>query len=148
MILFADKNKWGFETILFDEIRFDLIEVIDKADLYKEMNILEIGCGLEATLIKIKKDYPNIRLYGVEPYENIAKHIAKVTIKKIGDFPLEFPEEHFDYILIGNYLKKGGYIIGAAQNIMYYSVLRNLLNGNWIYSNNDNLNTTLQVIKL
>ena len=162
-ILYANrekfKNKWGFETILFDEIRFDLIRVIDEADSYKEMNILEIGCGLGVTLLKIKKDYPNVRLYGLEPNENIAKitkHIAQVSTKKIGDFPLDFPEEHFDYILIGNYLenmdepevfltslksylKKGGYIIGATQNIMHYSVLRNLLNGDWIYSNNDNL---------
>lgn len=153
------KNKWGFETILFDEIRFDLIKIIDKADKNKEMNILEIGCGLGVTLLKIKKDFPNTKLYGVEPNEKIAKitkHVARISTQKIGVFPLEFPEEHFDYILIGNYLenidnpeqfliglkkylKKGGYIIGAIQNIMHYSVFRNILKGNWLYAQGDTL---------
>jgi len=153
------KNKWGFETRIFDEIRFDLINNMDKSDVYKEINVLDIGCRLGGTLLKIKKDFSNARLYGVEPNENIAKiteNIVKVSTKKIGVFPLEFPEEYFNYILIGNYLenvdqpeafltgikshlKKGGYIIAAIQNIMHYSVLKDITSGKWLYSQNDTL---------
>jgi len=154
------KSKWGFETYLFDEIRFDLIRIIDAPDKFKDMNILELNCGLGVTLMKIKSHYPNSKLFGIDKEESTAKisrNFASISTKPVGEFPLEFPEEHFDYILLGNclenvdnpesflkelkkYLKKDGYIIGGLQNIMHLSVLRNLINGSWHYSNGDTLN--------
>ena len=154
------KNKWGFHTAVSDEIRFAELRILNEPDKDKKINVLDVGCGLGATLLKVKYDYPNAVLHGVEPDIHIAaitKHIAQTSVKPIDTFPLDFPENYFDYIIIGNhletvnqpdqfllelkkYLKDGGWIIGTFQNIMHYSVIRNILSGNWLYSEKDVLN--------
>lgn len=151
------EEKWGFHTDKFEDIRFDLIKILDEHDNQKEMNILDVGCSIGGTLLKIKKDYPNIKLYGIESDESIRKiikHFVNVSEKKVGEFPLEFKEECFDYIIINNeletvdnpifllselrkYLKPGGYLIASVRNIMHFSVIRNLLSGNWRYAQDD-----------
>lgn len=153
------EEKWGFHTDKFEDIRFDLIRLIDEQDKKKEMNILDVGCSVGGTLLKIKKDYPNINLYGVENSEDIRKIIKNfmsVSNKKVGEFPLEFPEGHFDYIIINSelefcdkpeyfisslkkYLRPNGYIIGSVRNLMHFSVLKNITNGNWMYAQGDTI---------
>jgi GT2 family glycosyltransferase len=154
------KNKWGFETYLFDEIEFASLRILDEPDKQKRINVLHIGCGIGVSLLKVKKEYPNASLYGVEEDKNIAeiaKQIAQVSITPISDFSFDLPEEYFDFILIGSqlekvenpenfltglkkHLKTGGYIIGTVQNIMHYSIIRKLLSGSWLYSQNNMLN--------
>ena len=145
------KQKWGFDTWRFDQVKFASLKLLDEPDKYKQMNILELGCGMGLTLLKCKFKYPNAVLHGLEPIESlasIAKHSAAVSLIEPGKFPLDFPENHFDYILVGNhlemtedpenlltglrkYLKEGGWIIAEVQNIMHFSVLRDLINGKW-----------------
>lgn len=147
------KSKWGFETIAFDDIKYASLRIIGDADKYRKMNILELDCGIGVTLLKIKYDYPNAVLFGTEQDKKkaeIAKHIAAVSAVS-GGLQDSFPEETFDYILIGNCLetvenpeaflaciknclKPGGFVIGTVQNIMHYSVMRSILNGSWLYS--------------
>lgn len=149
-------KKWGFNSEEKYKVRNDLLTMLEE-DENKEINVLEIGCGLGCTLMEIKNRYPKVNLYGIEnykPFEKIAKGVAEVSTKTIGEFPLEFEEDFFDYILIGNsleqvkapitflleikkYLKIDGFIIASIQNIMHYSVIRNLIGGSWKYAQGD-----------
>lgn len=154
------KNKWGFETIAFDEIKFASLRIFNEEDKDKEINILELNCGIGVTLLTIKYRNPDANLFGIEPNENMARiagYIARVLAKRPDDFPYDFPEESFDYIFIGEcletvenpelflsnmmkYLKPGGYILGNIHNIMHFSVVRDVLGGSWLYSSPNILN--------
>ena len=156
------KNKWGFETIAFDEVKFASLRIFNEEDKTKEINVLELNCGIGVTLLAIKYKNPNARLYGIEPNENMARiagHIARVSNKAVADFPLDFSEKMFDYIFIGDilesaenpdlfisnmirYLKPGGFIIGKVHNIMHFSVLQDILKGIWKYPSGNMISKT------
>lgn len=139
------KNKWGFETVAFDELKYGSLNLLCEKDKPEKIRILEIGCGIGATLLKLKRECANAELYGLEPDGNMAaisRHIASVSTE------LDFPEGFFDYIFMGNllertenpellikelkkHLKDGGYLIGEVQNIMHYGALSSLLGGKW-----------------
>lgn len=147
------REKWGFNSNDKYHVRNDLLRMIEDSR-EREMNILQMGPGLGGTLISLKNSYPKANLYAIENYEKfipIASGMAQVSTKKIGEFPLEFEEGFFDYIIIGNYLesvdtpkefliglkkylKKDGCVIGAIQNVMHYSVIRDLIGGLWKYA--------------
>ncbi len=123
-------------------------------DKSKDIDILEIGCDCGANLLGVKNKYKNARLYGVEINENAAKiasHIAEVQIANIEDKNLQFGNAKFDYIMFGDVLehlrdpqstveycksllKEGGRIIASIPNIMHYSVMKQLLTGDFSYS--------------
>ena len=155
------KEKWGFTSEYSTNIRNDLIHLISQ-DSEKKMNILEIGCACGATLLSIKNNYPNSQLYGIEINENsakIAKCFADVCDVNIEKSNLPYEEEFFDYIMFGDvlehlnnpekvlknmkkYLKKDGYILASIPNVMHYTVVRDLINGNWTYQDAGILNRT------
>ncbi len=155
------KSKWGFDTFAFDDIKYASLRIINEPDKYKKMHVLELGCGIGVTLLKMKHDYPGAVLFGAEQNENMAKiagRVASVAVQKNGEFPDCFERESFDFILIGNrletvenpeaflaqakdYLKPGGYIIGTVQNLAHYGVMRSILGGNWLYASQNTVNT-------
>lgn len=158
------REKWGFDSNDKYKVRTELLRMVeDEKD--RPMNILELGCGLGGTLLELKNLYPNANLYAIdnnEKYIQVARGIANLSTKTIGEFPLDFEMEFFDYIIIGNYLessndpkgfllsmrrylKRGGSIVGAIQNIMHYSVIRNLINGDWLYAQEDVLSRNNKV---
>lgn len=66
-------------------IRTDLISKIDDS-LEANINVLEIGCGIGATLLEIKNIYKNASIYGIEISESagkLAKYSADVLIADI-----------------------------------------------------------------
>lgn len=146
------KQKWGFDTVYSCWVRNDVISQID-SPRDKEINVLEVGCACGGTLIRIKDLYKKAHLYGVEYNINAAKiagQYAKILGNDIENDKIECEEEFFDYIIfadvlehlvdpwkvlseIKRYLKKDGYIIASIPNILHFSVIRNLLNGNWTY---------------
>ncbi|HWR22066.1 MAG TPA: glycosyltransferase [Feifaniaceae bacterium] len=152
-------QKWGFSAFAFDDIRFASLRLLPDYRPEKPLRVLELGCGIGATLLKIKKAHPNAALFGVEPgigKARIAKRVGTVVNAPVGVLPLDFPEEYFDCILIGNYaellvrpeeylgglkryLKKGGILIGEAQNVMHHKAVENLLRGSWRYAKGDRL---------
>lgn len=156
------KDKWKFDSNDKCEIRYDLVRMIEDAE-NKQINILHWNCGLAGTLLEIKNQYPNANLYGIEEnenYNNVTRGLIKVSNKK--SFPLEFNENLFDYIIIGNelenlnepkeflkylreYLKEDGCVIASISNIMHYMVIRNLISGKWNYSEGDFLNRNSKV---
>lgn len=152
-------DKWEFNA--GDKIHNQnyLLNVLE-ADVNKPINVLHIGCGLGMTLFEIKNRYPLANLYGIETNENYAKvmkGILKISTKPATQFPLEFEEKLFDFILVGetfeqsenprnfltsmkNYLKSDGHLIVGIQNVMHYNVLKKVLNGHWYYGKQTALN--------
>ena len=157
-VLYANRatflKKWGFETIRFDEVKFDSLRILNEPDKQKSMNILELGCGIGVTLLKIKYQYPGTTLYGWEPDAAMAKisqHFAAVSTDALDVALKQYEDAFFDYIMIGHYpetvrdpkallegvkkkLKPGGWVIVSIQNIMHFNRIHDLLNGKWFLS--------------
>ncbi len=151
------RQKWGFQTYWFDELDYASLRIFMEPDRQKEIRVLEIGCGLGLDLLKIKYKCPNALLFGIEPDEKlafVAGHVAEVSPLPVETFPYPFEENYFDYIFIGNYtekaeqperflteirryLKEGGCVVGRFQNVMHFSVIRSLLQGNWQYAQDE-----------
>lgn len=144
------QEKWGFDAWYCTNIENNLINFIDHCQ-FEEINILEIGCGCGATLLQIKNIYKNANLFGVELNEKateIANTFANVKCIDIENKKLPFEKYYFDYIIFDNilehfyyplevlkstkeFLKKDGKILASIHNVMHYSIIKNLLNGNW-----------------
>jgi len=157
------EEKWGFNSNDSSVIKFDILGQIVETN-EKELNILEFDCGLGATLFRLKYIYPNAKIYGLETNKNISKICGKMIEIMTEDFEdiytMKFKENKlnfFDYIIIGDrlqlskdpwkllkelkkFLKPGGYIIATVSNVMHYSVIKELLNGNFMYNRNSILN--------
>jgi len=165
LIINADKfkEKWGFNSNLCSILKFDIIDRINEP-IEKQLNILEFDCGLGATLLKLRYIYPSAKIYGIEPIKSIANICEKILELTTEDFEdnyiMSFREDKtdfFDYIILGNrlqlsrdpwsllkkvkkFLKPGGYIIATIPNLMNYSVIKELLSGSFLYSENSILN--------
>lgn len=155
------ETKWGFNPEYSGMIRTDLISTID-CDIEKSINVLEIGCGIGATLLEIKNIYKNSSVYGIEISESagtLAKNTGDVLIADIEKVQLNYNKNFFDYIILGDvlehlvnpwkivnelkrYLKKDGSLISSIPNIMHVSVLRNLVQGNFTYTDSGILDRT------
>lgn len=145
-------DKWGFDSPYSMIIRYDIINLIDAAKDSK-IELLEIGCACGGTLLEIKNKYKNASLFGVELNPNaavVATSFAQVISANIEETELDFPEGFFDYIILADvlehlqnpwivlekikkYLKHGGKVLASIPNVMHFSVIRNMLNGNWTY---------------
>lgn len=146
------KDKWGFDPVYSSFVRYEIINLIDEPE-DKNLKVLEIGCACGATLMEIKNRYENAKIYGIELNENaanIAKLVADVKAENIENEYLNYDEKYFDYIIFADvlehlydpwtvlknmkrYLSTNGKILASIPNVMHYTVVRNLLNGNWTY---------------
>ncbi|RII34615.1 methyltransferase domain-containing protein [Clostridium chromiireducens] len=145
------EEKWGFNSSYSTFIRQEIIDLIDNND--KNINVLEVGCACGATLLSIKNKYPNSNIYGIELNESAAKiagTFADVRAENIENINLSYDEGYFDYIIFADvlehlynpekvlanmkkYLKDDGFILASIPNVMHYSVIKGLINGNWTY---------------
>lgn len=143
--------KWGFNPNYSSNIRLDIIDMIDDP-IEREIHVLEVGCACGATLLKIKNQYKNAKLYGIELNENsagIAKFFADVKAENVEN-SLSYPNHYFDYVIFGdvlehlynpwdvvrnirNYLKPDGKLLVSIPNVMHFSLIRDLINGHWTY---------------
>ena len=62
-------EKWQFNAAFYGNVNEKIISAIenehpDHADIF---SVLEIGCGVGATLLRMKYLYPNVKVYGIEP---------------------------------------------------------------------------------
>ena len=105
-------DKWGFDAWNSCVIKFDLINKINTEN--NTLNILEIGCGCGATLLKIKEQYKNVSLYGIDTNSNaleICKSFANIKCLDIEKDELDYNCKFFDYILLEkNSNKNSNYI--------------------------------------
>lgn len=144
------ESRWGFNTFQFDEIKHASLRIL-KDDKEKPLRFLDVNCGIGATMLKIKNDYRNAEIDGIESNENMAKFAKHFgTIFKNYN---ELTEQDYDYIIIGNllekidhpniflqdikkHLKKDGFIIGEISNISSHKIILELLKDNWYFNNN------------
>lgn len=145
------KEKWGMNY--FNVIPNNNLLDFIKVDEQEPISVLEIGCDIGANLLEVKNRYPNARLYGVEivpQAAEIASCVADVQVANIEEDEVLFHGVKFDYIICGdvlehlhdpeglvrrcrNLLKDEGRIVASIPNIMHYSVMRQLLDGNFSY---------------
>lgn len=155
------EEKWGFSSIYSTFIRNEIVSLIDEP-LEKNMNILEIGCACGPTLLKIKDKYKNTNLYGIELNKNaaeVARLFADVRADNIEGKALDYPEKHFDYIVLADvverlyqpeqamknllrHLKPNGKLLVSIPNVMHFSVIGSLLNQRWEYKDRGILDKT------
>ncbi|MCM1089535.1 MAG: methyltransferase domain-containing protein [Muribaculum sp.] len=147
------KDKWGIDYSYYKHERQDITDYIED-DRSSSLHILEIGCGLGATLGYLQNKYPNAEVYGIELEGQIAriaqKYIPTIRQGNIEAMTLEYPEHFFDYIIFGDvlehlhdpqkvlagmhhYLKPSGAILASIPNVLYYTVILGLLQGNFRY---------------
>ncbi|MDV9768075.1 glycosyltransferase [Clostridioides difficile] len=149
------KDKWEFNALVNNTIQYNLISKIDRNE-NDEFTVLEIGCGSGATLVEIKNIYKNAKIYGIEnnpAIRNIARNSFFVQELDVENDNLGYNENYFDYIILGDilsnildpwalleklrkFIKIDGYILASIPNIMNVHTLRNLINGEFLYSNN------------
>jgi len=145
------KEKWNMNYFNMNP-NVELVNCI-KHDVDAKLDVLEIGCDCGVNLLEVKRRYPNAKLYGVEINQKaaeIASQIANVVVGNIEDKQIPFVNERFDYIMFGDVLehlrdpagtiryckellKEDGKIIACIPNLMHYSVMRELLDGNFTY---------------
>lgn len=147
------QEKWGFSYHYYGNIRKDLRSFFEERE---NMNVLEVGCGMGATLGFLSDEFPTAKVYGIELCGTVVSY-AKHYIPTIMQGNIEtmsladcYEKEMFDYILfpdvlehlhrpetvlekIKGYLKPSGCVIASLPNIMHYSVIIELLKGNFTY---------------
>jgi GT2 family glycosyltransferase len=154
-------EKWKFNPVYSTHIRYDLLSLIDQIK-DEPIRILEVGCGCGATLLQLKNLYPNAELYGVELNEHsasVASLVAQVDSQNIETMELLYPKQFFDYVIFGDvlehlydpwkvlknialYLKDDGKVLASIPNAMHISLIRDLLNGYWTYTDRGLLDRT------
>ena len=156
------KEKWGFDLSYYCYERRNIAAFIEDAPT-KPLNILEIGCGMGATLGYIKNKYPFAAVYGIELESNIVEmaqhYIPDIICGNIENMELTYEENFFDYIIFADvlehlinpdvilkkvkkYLKSSGSILASIPNIMHYTVVLELLKGNFTYDDSGILDRT------
>lgn len=157
------EEKWGFNLNFKDIINFEILNCINDPR-NKKLNFLDFDCGLGSTLFRLKYMFPNSKIYGIETNTNVSRICGKLFEVMTEDFEINYvmnfkesTTDFFDYMILGNrlqfstnpwkllketkkFLKPGGYVIATIPNVMHYSVIKNLLNGQFIYNSNSILN--------
>ncbi len=148
------KEKWQFDPNYSSNIRAEIIGMIEEKSYSKAINVLAIGCGCGATLLRVKSIYKDANLFGIEIDKasgEVANMLLPTLIGNIEDIDLPFDEKFFDFIILGDviehllepeevlkklqlYLKEDGEIITSIPNIMHISVIEELLQGNFTYA--------------
>ncbi|MCM1126804.1 MAG: class I SAM-dependent methyltransferase [Lachnospiraceae bacterium] len=154
------KAKWGMNY--FNDIpNENLVNAINK-NRDEEFTVLEVGCDCGANLMQIKRSFPKARLFGLEinsSAANVASAFCEVLIGNIEEMNLPYSETKFDYIIFGDvlehlrnpekvieyckyFLKPQGKIIASIPNLMHYTILKDLIGGNFTYQDTGLLDRT------
>ncbi len=154
------KKKWGMKYFNYKPNPM-LLKAVRRNPM-DHFAVLEIGCDCGANLLGIKNIYPNADLYGVElnPHAaEIAEHIAMVSVEDIEKSENLFGGMKFDYIIFGDVLEhlqaperivgycrqllnSNGKIIASIPNLMHYTIFKELLSGNFTYTDTGLLDRT------
>jgi len=65
-----------------------------------ELKVLEIGCGDAKRLIFLKKKFPSIKFFGIDPLSNVIKN-KDIFFKKSTADHIPFKSNYFDMIIYG-----------------------------------------------
>lgn len=97
-------NKWGLDLSYYADPELNFIRWMSQDNIVSP-RILEIGCGLGATMLELKKLYPDAFISGVEILKEVRRYIPRclqVKNANIADFNLDYPKHFFDFILLRN----------------------------------------------
>ncbi|MBE0338847.1 glycosyltransferase [Paenibacillus sp. 23TSA30-6] len=149
------KEKWNFRSEDLSNIRRELSNFIEQPKEGHIIRVLEVNCGCGGTLLEIKNKIENVELFGLEANEFAAAfacEIAEVRVAGVEE-ALNYPKNYFDYIILSNtfeelrdpwgflkklkmQLKQNGKILASIYNVMHYSIIKSMLNGQWSYTDN------------
>jgi len=155
------KEKWKFHMGYYSYVRMDLIDMIEKGHDEK-ISVLEVGCGLGATIARIEYLWPEAEVKGIELVDRLADigaNYLDIIQGNIETMEIPYEKESFDYIIFGDvlehlydpekclkrmipYLKKDGFILCSIPNIMHMSVIVSLLRGKFEYQDRGILDRT------
>ncbi len=100
------EKKWGFHPRYAGETREDTASKVVAFD-HGKARVLEMGCGLGATLAYLRYRFPEMELFGYDekktdlnPGERLGYTIYNGTLSDLREIPFE--EGYFDFILIGD----------------------------------------------
>lgn len=146
------EQKWGMHYFNFSGS--------DKLSRYIEtgnqsIRVLEVGCDCGATLLHIKNLYPDTYTVGCDISEHAVdlaqRFVDEAFIANIEDYNLPVEDHSFDYVLFGDVLEHlhdpeqvlryvqtllntNGKVLACIPNLMHISVVKDLLKGNFTYS--------------
>ena len=101
------EGKYGFPIQEYSWVRTDLLELIEEPS-DSRLSILDVGCGLGATMAKAASLFGNATVVGIEKDEKVAvlgKNLANIYQGDIENMELSFEKNGFDYIILGNVLE-------------------------------------------
>ncbi|MDR6883471.1 methyltransferase domain-containing protein [Bacillus sp. 3255] len=140
---------WKYnESITIVNVENEIIQSINSSNK-GSFRVLELGCSYGATLLELRRQYPQVELYGIESFPHAAEVSGLIADVRVGEPELvcdEFANEYFDLIIIGDYfhkmkspletfkilkdlLKVDGELLIRVNNLLHISVIRDLLNG-------------------
>ena len=146
-------SKWGINYDYDFNCRIELLDLLDISENRGEVKVLEVGCSSGETLLEFKNRYKDSKFYGIDINENMKKVISDEINFVVGDAIEKvdmYKSEYFDYIILGDViehlpnpekllmmvkdkLKKSGKIVLSVPNISHYSVIREIIDGDFKY---------------
>lgn len=155
------RTKWNFDIRYYTWARLEIIKLITH-EPDRPIKVLEVGCGLGATLAKIKYFWPASEVKGIEIVDSVAKlgaNYLDIIQGDIENMKLPYKKNYFDYIILADviehlhepeetikmlmpYLNEGGMFLCSIPNIMHVSALLPLLQGKFDYMDSGILDRT------
>lgn len=147
------EEKWGFNIEDYTYPRLGILDFI-KEEKDAPIRVLEVGCGAGMILSRIKYQWRNSVIRGIESKEKVAqlgKDYLGVESGNAETMDVPFETNYFDYIIFSNaletyhspehvirrlkpYLKDTGRMLFSIYNIMHVSVVMSLLGGKFFCS--------------
>jgi len=139
-------KDWGYYTHLRPEI---LALIPDTA-----LRILDVGCGAGILGRELKRLRPDREVAGIELIPEVADKaknvLDKVYVGDVESLAKDLPQEYYDCLILADIiehlrcpketlvalsycLKDGANIICSVPNVAHWSVIRDLINGEWRY---------------
>ena len=155
------ENEWGMHY--FGLSANPWIKGLIDADSDRDLRIMEVGCDCGASLLDIKNHFPKAITIGCD-ISTAAVEVAKsctdqAFVADIEKEDLPLAEDSLDYVIFADVLehlrdpakalryvlkllKTGGKLIASIPNVMHVSVMKQLLAGDFTYTDTGLLDRT------